>query len=129
MRILGVIFAQSLAERAKSSSKPDIEEIKPDIDIEKADIENVFLSKTVGHILKLEEVLSDEVFSRKDVIRVLGLKESKASGLIKQMEEKTSLKRYAGLGKENTDSDISMNELCFDNVFDLAYRNVLLNLY
>lgn len=79
---------QSLAERAKSSSKPDIEEIKPDIDIEKADIENVFLPKTVGHILKLEEVLSDEVFSRKDVIRVLGLKESRASGLIKQMEEK-----------------------------------------
>ena len=75
-------------------------------------IENVFLPKTVGHILKLEEVLSDEVFSRKDVIRVLGLKESRASGLIKWMEEKTSLKRYAGLGKENTDSDISMNELC-----------------
>ena len=74
-------------------------EKKPDIDIEKPDIADAFLPKTAGHVLILKESFSDEVFSRKDVIRVLGLKKSRASDLIKQMAEKGMIEAVRGSGK------------------------------
>lgn len=91
----------------KETKKPDIETGKPDIDSEKpdienlkADIENVFTSKTMEHILKLrEECPGQTVFGRSDVMRVLGMKSSRASELLKEMTERNVIEPVSGFGK------------------------------
>ncbi|MCM1087803.1 MAG: Fic family protein [Muribaculaceae bacterium] len=84
----------------KEIEKPDIETKKPDIDTLKVDIENVFQPKTAGHILKLREAFPGQtIFGRSDVMRVIDMKASRASDLIKEMTEHGIIEPVTGHGK------------------------------
>lgn len=84
----------------KETEKPDIETGKPDIDDLKADIEAAFPPKTTRQILVLSEEFSDDpFFGRSDVMRVLGIKASRASGLLKDMLGHGVIEPVSGFGK------------------------------
>ena len=84
----------------KETEKPDIEMQKPDIDGLKADIQNIFQSKTVSNILKLRETFPGQtIFGRSDVMKVIGIKTSRASELLKKMTEHGIIEPVAGNGK------------------------------
>lgn len=81
-------------------NKSDIEAVKPDIDDLKSDIENVFQPKTASHVLKLSEAFPEQtVFGRSDVMKVIGVKASRASDLLKEMAEHEIIEPVAGHGK------------------------------
>ena len=82
------------------AEKPDIESSKPDIENLKADIEKLFQPKTVRHILKLREAFPGQViFGRSDVMRVIDLKSSRASDLLKEMADRSVIEPVTGHGK------------------------------
>lgn len=84
----------------KEVKKPDIGAAKPDIDTLKPDIENTFRPKTASHILKLQEAFVEQaIFGRSDVMKVLGIKASRASDLLKEMAEHEVIEPVAGQGK------------------------------
>lgn len=84
----------------KESTKPDIDRIKPDIDGLKPDIYQGFTAKTAGHISKLREVFSGgTVFGRSDMMKVIGLRPSRASELLREMAERGIIEPVAGHGK------------------------------
>ena len=84
----------------KESTKPDIDRIKPDIDGLKPDIYQDFTAKTAGHISKLREEFSDEtVFGRSDMMKVIGLRPSRASELLREMSERGIIEPVSGHGK------------------------------
>ena len=73
---------------------------KPDIEIHKPDIQNVFKPKTVSNILKLRETFPGQtIFGRSDVMKVIGIKTSRASELLKKMTEYGIIEPVAGSGK------------------------------
>lgn len=73
---------------------------KPDIDALKADIEKAFQPKTVSHILKLREAFPGQtIFGRSDAMKVIDLKPSRASDLIKELAEHGIIKPVSGHGK------------------------------
>lgn len=81
-------------------TKPDIEDIKPDIGDAKADIGEVFLPKTLQHIERLREVLESQVaFGRADVMRIIDIKPSRASELLKELAEQGIIEPVSGHGK------------------------------
>lgn len=89
-----------ISGRFKEKEKPDIESIKPDIDALKPDIEVIFQKKTAGHILKLREVFPRQtIFGRSDVMRVIGIKASRASDLLREMAEHGIIEPVTGHGK------------------------------
>lgn len=80
--------------------KPDIRDVKSDIEVLKADIDNRFTAKTTEHILKLrEEFQGQTIFGRSDVMRVLDMKASRASELLKTMTEQGIIEPVSGFGK------------------------------
>ena len=82
------------------AEKPDIGSGKPDIEDWKADIQKSFGPKTEGHILKLRGAFPGQsIFGRSDVMRVLDLKPSRASELLKEMAECGVIEPVAGQGK------------------------------
>ena len=84
----------------KETEKPDIEVVKPDIDVLKADIEKKFQPKTVSHILKLREAFPGQaIFGRSDVMRVIEIKPSRASDLLREMVEQDVIELVSGHGK------------------------------
>ena len=84
----------------EDTEKPDIGRPKADIEALKADIEKLFHPKTVSHILKLYEAFPEQaVFGRSDVMRVIDIKSSRASDLLKEMAEKTVIEPVNGHGK------------------------------
>lgn len=84
----------------KETEKPDIEMTKPDIEVLKPDIEKSFQPKTASHILKLRETFPGQtVFGRSDVMKVLDIKTSRASDLLKEMAEHGIIKPVSGQGK------------------------------
>lgn len=84
----------------KEIEKPDIETTKPDIDTLKADIENAFQPKTASHILKLREAFPGQmIFGRSDVMKVIDVKSSRASDLLKAMVEHKIIESVSGYGK------------------------------
>ena len=77
----------------KEIEKPDIETLKPDI-------ENGFQPKTASHILKLREAFPGQmIFGRSDVMKVIDMKSSRASELLKEMVEHEIIEPVAGHGK------------------------------
>ena len=77
----------------KETEKPDIEELK-------ADIEKMFQPKTVSHILKLLEAFSGQtIFGRSDVMSAIDIKSSRASDLLKELNEKEIIEPVTGHGK------------------------------
>lgn len=67
---------------------------------EKPDIEQLFQPKTVNHILKLREAFPDqEIFGSSNVRKVIDIKPSRASELLKAMSEHGVIKPVSGHGK------------------------------
>lgn len=80
--------------------KPDIETAKPDIGELKPDIEKLFRPKTICYILKLYEAFSCQAnFGRSDVMRVIDIKPSRASELLKKLTECGVIEPVSGYGK------------------------------
>jgi ribosomal protein S25 len=89
-----------ISDTFKEIEKPDIETEKPDIHTLKADIENAFQQKTVSHILKLsEEFPGQTIFGRSDVMKVIDIKASRASDLLRKMAEHGIIEPVSGHGK------------------------------
>ena len=85
--------------------KSDIQDGKSDIGVLRADIDNRFTAKTTKHILKLrEEFQGQTIFGRSDVMRVLDMKASRTSELLKEMAEQGIIEPVSGFGKENIGS-------------------------
>ncbi|MBQ9030014.1 MAG: Fic family protein [Parasporobacterium sp.] len=77
----------------KETEKPDIEALKPDI-------EKIFQPKTASHILKLREAFPGQaIFGRSDVMRVIDIKASRASDLLREMTEHGIIEPVSGHGK------------------------------
>ena len=73
---------------------------KPDIEAEKPDIEKWFQPKTASHILKLREVFPGQtIFGRSDVMKVIDIKASRASDLLREMVEHGVIEPVSGHGK------------------------------
>lgn len=84
----------------KETEKPDIENTKPDIEALKSDIEKVFQPKTANHILKLRGAFPGQmIFGRSDVMRVIDIKASRASDLLREMTEHGIIEPVSGHGK------------------------------
>lgn len=84
----------------KESEKVNIDSKKANIRKEKLNIEDVFTAKTASHILVLQEKLgSDLAFGRSDVQRVLGLKPTRSSALLREMAENGIIEPVSGHGK------------------------------
>lgn len=84
----------------KEAEKLDIGTTKPEIDALKPDIENAFQPKTASHILKLREAFPRQtIFGRSDVMKVIDIKASRASDLLKEMAEHGIIELVVGHGK------------------------------
>lgn len=84
----------------KAPEKVNIDPKKANIGEEKANIEDVFTAKTALHVQKLQEVLGTEtVFGRSDVERVLGLKPTRSSALLREMAKHGIIEPVTGHGK------------------------------
>ena len=69
-------------------------------EIERADIENDFRPKTASHILKLREAFPNQViFEWSDVLKVIDMKSSRASDLLKKMAGHEIIEPVSGHGK------------------------------
>lgn len=84
----------------KEPEKVNIDSKKANIGEEKANIEDVFTAKTASHIQVLQEALGSELaFGRSDVQRVLGLKPTRSSALLREMAEYGIIEPVSGHGK------------------------------
>ena len=84
----------------KEVQKVNIDTEKANIDIEKVNIEDVFTSKTAAHVRALKEALgSRTVFGRSDVQKVLGLKLTRSSALLREMAGHGIIEPVSGHGK------------------------------
>lgn len=84
----------------KEIEKPDIETAKLDIGALKVDIENGFQPKTASHILKLREAFPGQTFfGRSDVMKVIDIKSSRASELLRTLAECRVIEPVSGHGK------------------------------
>lgn len=84
----------------KGSEKANIDVEKANIETKKANIEDAFTAKTAAHIQMLQEALGSELaFGRSDVQRVLGLKPTRSSELLREMAEHGIIRPVAGHGK------------------------------
>lgn len=82
-----------ISETFKETEKPDIETLKPDI-------EKLFQPKTASHILKLREAFPGQtIFGRSDVMKVIDIKASRASDLLREMVEYGVIEPVSGHGK------------------------------
>lgn len=80
--------------------KPDVERPKPDIGTLKPDIANGFRPKTASHVLKLQEAFPGQViFGRSDVMKVVDIKSSRASDLLREMAGHGIIEPVSGHGK------------------------------
>lgn len=78
----------------------NIDAEKANIDVEKVNIEDVFTSKTAAHVRALRETLcSQTAFGRPDVQRVLGLKPTRSSALLREMADHGIIEPVLGHGK------------------------------
>ena len=84
----------------KEPEKANIDVKKANIGAEKANIEDVFTAKTIAHIQMLREALSSQtVFGRSDVQRVLGLRPTRSSELLREMAAQGIIEPVVGHGK------------------------------
>ena len=82
-----------ISETFKETEKPDIEALKPDI-------EKLFQPKTASHILELREAFPGQtIFGRSDVMKVIDIKASRASDLLREMVEHGVIQSVSGHGK------------------------------
>lgn len=73
---------------------------KANIENKKVNIEEDFTAKTASHVRKLQEALGKEiVFGRSDVQRVLDLKPTRCTALLREMAEHGIIEPVTGHGK------------------------------
>lgn len=84
----------------KVPKKVNIKNQKANIDTKKANIEELFTPKTAVHVQELREAFASQtVFGRSDVQRVLGLKPTRSSALLREMVEHRIIEPISGYGK------------------------------
>lgn len=84
----------------KELEEVNIDSEEVNIDSEKVNIEDVFASKTAAHVRALREALGSQiVFGRSDVQKILGLKPTRSSGLLREMAEHGIIEPVSGRGK------------------------------
>lgn len=84
----------------KEPKKANIDFKKANIDFEKVNIEDAFTAKTVSHIQKLRKVLDTQnAFGRSDVQRILRLKPTRSSALLREMVRHGIIEPVSGYGK------------------------------
>ncbi len=84
----------------KEPEKANIDSKKVNIGEEKVNIEEAFTAKTASHVQKLQEALGfEDTFGRSDVQRVLGLKPTRSSALLREMAEHGIIEPVSGYGK------------------------------
>ena len=82
------------------SEKVNIDSEKVNIENKKVNIEEDFTAKTASHVRKLQEALGKEiVFGRSDVQRVLDLKPTRCTALLREMAEHGIIEPVTGHGK------------------------------
>lgn len=80
--------------------KANIDPEKANIDPGKANIEAALTAKTAAHVRALQEALASwNAFGRSDVQRVLGLKPTRSSALLRDMAERGMIEPVSGHGK------------------------------
>jgi len=80
--------------------KPDIGDVKPDIAAGKPDIWRAITPTTMAKITKIREAFpGGAIFGRSDVMKVTGLKPSRASELLKAMALRGVIEPVSGHGK------------------------------
>ena len=73
---------------------------KANIEEKKVNIEETFTEKTASHVRKLREALGTETaFGRSDVQRVLDLKPTRCTALLREMAEHGIIEPVSGHGK------------------------------
>ncbi len=83
-----------------SAEKANIDDQKTNIDGQKANIDEMFTPKTAAHVRKLKEAFGRHtVFGRSDAQKVLGLKPTRSSELLRDMEVKGFIVPVSGQGK------------------------------
>ena len=84
----------------KEPEKVNIDSGKANIENKKVNIEEDFTAKTASHVRKLREALGKEiVFGRSDVQRVLDLKPTRCTALLREMAEQGIIEPVTGHGK------------------------------
>ena len=84
----------------KTPEKVNIQDQKVNIERAKANIEAAFTAKTASHVCRLLDAFGfQKTFSRSDVQRILDLKATRSTTLLKEMSEKGFIEPVAGLGK------------------------------
>lgn len=84
----------------KVSEKVNVEKEKANIGMEKENIEDMFTPKTAAYVRELLEAFDSQTFfGRSDVQRVLGLKSTRSSALIRRMAEGGIIEPVSGHGK------------------------------
>lgn len=84
----------------KEPGKANIDSEKANIENKKVNIEEDFTAKTASHVRKLQEALGKEiVFGRSDVQRVLDLKPTRCTALLREMAEHGIIEPVTGHGK------------------------------
>ena len=73
---------------------------KANIEVESAQVNGRFTSKTAVHVHTLQDVLgSGTIFGRTDVQRILGLKPTRSTELLREMSERGLIEPVSGHGK------------------------------
>lgn len=84
----------------KEPKKVNIDSEKANIENKKVNIEEDFTAKTASHVRKLQVALGKEiVFGRSDVQRVLDLKPTRCTALLREMAEHGIIEPVTGHGK------------------------------
>ena len=84
----------------KETEKANIDSEKVNIEEKKVNIEDVFTSKTASNVRKLQEALGTEsAFGRSDMERVLSLKPTRCTALLREMAEHGIIEPVSGHGK------------------------------
>lgn len=84
----------------KAPEKVNIEDKKANIEREKVNIQKSFTAKTASHVCKLlEEIGFQTIFGRSDVQKILALKPTRSTALLKEMTDKGLIEPVTGLGK------------------------------
>ena len=83
-----------------TSKKANIDDEKANIKREKVNIEGVFTVKTASHVCKLLDKFGFQtIFGRSDVQKILGLKPTRSTELLREMTKQEIIEPVTGHGK------------------------------
>ena len=89
-----------IGKTLKASEKVNIGDKKANIEREKVNIQKLFSAKTASHVCKLlEEFGFHTIFGRSDVEKLLALKPTRSTALLKEMADKGVVEPVTGHGK------------------------------